>query len=339
MDNMCTPDTVLKEANGLKQNDIKSIINMDIDKSIEINQDQEVSIKSSKSKNNLIINFIIDNDEKVNNHNDINKNNLYGENGNNNGENQNQVFITRSTRNKIYIKPDIELTKPIITKLTDSELKLLSDDAFMMNLHSFYNDSNNADRKRFEKLFIILTKQLNIHDFNSIGALENICYMPKWLENLNYIDVVENLRDKYDFHYWRRIRGDGNCYYRAVLIHYLELILNSCIQSNNYNNLIALLKDIYFYQVNEKLYNYKELLKQKELTIVLFTYLIENFIEMKYDQCFYILYRVFNRTEEIGNFLIFWHKNKLADFLRLNSDIEINGIKIIIFHILILFRI
>ena len=35
--------------------------------------------------------------------------------------------------------------------------------------------------------------------------------------------IREKVEPRYS--YWRKIRGDGNCYYRAVYVHYIEYLI------------------------------------------------------------------------------------------------------------------
>jgi hypothetical protein len=60
--------------------------------------------------------------------------------------------------------------------------------------------------------------------------------------------------------------------------------------------------NIFFFNLLEHKSEYentKDLLKAKELTLILFIYIIEQFIEKKYELCFYIIYQVFNKNEDI----------------------------------------
>lgn len=38
--------------------------------------------------------------------------------------------------------------------------------------------------------------------------------------------LVSELQDKYKINFLRRIRGDGNCYYRSVYFGYFEMIIS-----------------------------------------------------------------------------------------------------------------
>ncbi len=139
---------------------------------------------------------------------------------------------------------------------------------------------------------------LNLEDANlnpdirpKIGPLSTLPHMvdcsavPSRKVNLDKILLDHlTLLDKYIFR-WRRIAGDGNCFYRAVMFTYLEKI----ILSRNQLLLKKLICDIYkkFNKNNEKIKNLSDKIKQaifkvnKELLIKILLIIYELMINSK----------------------------------------------------------
>ena len=76
-----------------------------------------------------------------------------------------------------------------------------------------------------------LNNEINQLLINKLKSLNNICYK------------------------WRKIKGDGNCFYRSIIFAYIENI----ILTNNLSKLKNIICDMYFkfkeYKLNDKLKN------------------------------------------------------------------------------------
>jgi hypothetical protein len=165
------------------------------------------------------------------------------------------------------------------------------------------------------------TSDLKPAEFCSVGIVEHISYLPLSIGE-NYINTSESL-EKFDYTYWRRIKGDGNCYYRSVLINYLEILILTTFESLNPNIFFSLIKDVYFTEFPDK---YKV---WKKNTITSLLHMYETVERYDVNLCFDMLYRCYNKCDVIEKTLIQWLRFKLASFLKSNLDFEVNGFKLI----------
>ena len=205
------------------------------------------------------------------------------------------------------------------------ELKYSKDDSKIYN-YLIKNYKKIEDVKNFMENFypdgFIKTEELGFYDFYLVGVFEDLSYYQNWMSNKALSKTITELKEKYDIFYWRRIKGDGNCYYRSILINYIELIISLSINKNKPEYFFCLIKEILFtdFPTNKK--NFHHLL----ITVLLFIY--EKIIE-KSSYAFDILYRAINKFECIEKCLIFWLKIKLSEFLKENINLELNGLKLI----------
>jgi hypothetical protein len=158
-------------------------------------------------------------------------------------------------------------------------------------------------------------------EFCSVGIVEHICYFPV-SAGKDYIDTSASLQEL-GYHYWRRVKGDGNCYYRAVLINYIEILVLSAVTDNTPGVFFSLIKDLYFTEFPT------DVQKMKDNTIVSLIFMYDALVKKDLSKCFDMLYRCYNKSDIIEKTLIQWLRFKLANFLKANLDFEVNGIKLV----------
>jgi hypothetical protein len=205
---------------------------------------------------------------------------------------------------------------------TIEELKKYSNKELLKYLNNkIMNDQGKA---KFLSYFYPngFTENLKPNEFYSVGIIEHICYFPMCMSS-NYIATADSLQGM-GYNYWRRIKGDGNCYYRSVLINYLEILILYADELKDPGIFFGLIKDLFFTQFPSK----SEMAKMNTLLSLLF--MLESLaVEKNVNKCFDMLYRCYNKSDVIEKTLIQWLRLKLADFLKANLDFEVNGIKLI----------
>ena len=163
---------------------------------------------------------------------------------------------------------------------------------------------------------------INEVDFYLIGVFEDLAYYPIWMSDDLLIDIIKKLKSKYEIYYWRRIKGDGNCYHRSILINYIEILIVSGIKNSNPMIFFCFIKEIFFtkfpYDINE--------FKEKLILMLLMIY---EQIQKKNGLAFDILYRTIHKSKFIEKTLIYWFKLKLSQFLKQNINLEIDGLKLV----------
>jgi hypothetical protein len=220
------------------------------------------------------------------------------------------------------------------------QMRKLADEEFItFILKIFYNENSQA---KFENFFYkgkkdaenteiyMLEKELKSKEFLSVGIFEDISYFPMWNNNPDYIDTANAIKKDIGCGFWKRIKGDGNCYYRGVLISYLELLILNAILLKRPMIVGLLIKDIFFSIFPPKQNEYKS------NTIVCLCAIyatilkcVKEEIEMKGYECFDLLYRCYNKSDKFEKSLIFWIRVKLTNFLKENLDLDLNGIKLV----------
>ena len=158
--------------------------------------------------------------------------------------------------------------------------------------------------------------------FASIGIFEDLSYYSFWMSDNKYSEITKIFKEKYNIYYWRRIKGDGNCFYRSVLIPYLEILLSKSLKEKNPKYFFNFIKEMLFTKFPQN----KEKFQNKLITVLLFIY---EELKKGNEKCFDILYRTINLSDSIEKTLIFWMKIKLVLFLKENLELEVNGIKLI----------
>lgn len=62
--------------------------------------------------------------------------------------------------------------------------------------------------------------------------------------NQSFIQCIESLSSDHHITGWKKSRGDGNCYYRAVISRYLEILMHPYSPIENLNVFIGILKNL-----------------------------------------------------------------------------------------------
>lgn len=229
-----------------------------------------------------------------------------------------------------------------------------------LNPETFANCKNNEEifsllykmaytkehEEKFKKFFFEAEEEKNemqSKEFTAVGIFEDISYLSFWLNNTSFSVFTNNIKETAGINYWKRIKGDGNCYYRAVLINYMELLIVNSYEKKNPEIFFSLIKDIIFTEFPKD----KERFKKLSMTVFIVMYECltsslneraeninslnsENTLKKtKIYECFDILYRAYNKSDIIEKMLILWVRLKLTNFLKKNLDLEFHGLKLV----------
>ena len=144
--------------------------------------------------------------------------------------NQIQKVISGSDELKNINKDDFLKVRKI-NKISDNDFDILKNEIISReNLDILYNDIINCDYL-----------PLNEIDFSAnVGCMLPFAFLIESLFNNNII-TIEEMNDRYELfkkyiYNYRPIKGDGNCFYRAVIFRYFEIVI--------LNKKIELLKNI-----------------------------------------------------------------------------------------------
>ena len=213
----------------------------------------------------------------------------------------------------------------IFNSLEENKLKQNNDDKEIYN----YLIRNYKTRKNKEEYINFFYPEgfkenpyINEIDFFLIGVFEDLAYYPIWMSDTLLFDIIKELKLKYEIYYWRRIKGDGNCYYRSILITYIEILIMISIKDKNPKLFFCFKKEIFFTKFPSKLNEYK-------VKLILVLLLIYEQIKKKNSLAYDILYRTIHKSKFIEKILIFWFKLKLSQFLKQNINLEIDGLKLL----------
>ena len=213
----------------------------------------------------------------------------------------------------------------IFNSLEENKLKQNNDDKEIYN----YLIRNYKTRKNKEEFINFFYPEgfkenpyINEIDFFLIGVFEDLAYYPIWMSDTLLVDIIKELKLKYEIYYWRRIKGDGNCYYRSILITYIEILIMISIKDKNPKLFFCFIKEIFFTKFPSKLNEYK-------VKLILVLLLIYEQIKKKNSLAYDILYRTIHKSKFIEKVLIFWFKLKLSQFLKQNINLEIDGLKLL----------
>lgn len=120
----------------------------------------------------------------------------------------------------------------------------------------YYRKKSTPECKTYIDPLSLDNKGLNFSNYLEIGALESIdfYFLNKGKNKQNNQGLKDNLSSDNESKVaaWRRIVGDGNCFYVGVLVNYLENILLVCQNTKSNISLISLIYDIYFTDFNNE---------------------------------------------------------------------------------------
>ena len=126
--------------------------------------------------------------------------------------------------------------------------------------------------------------QFKAKEFVSVGIFEDLSYYPKWMNESKLEQAIKTLKEKFGIFYWHRTKGDGNCFYRSVIVSYFEIIISKSIKENKPELFFCLVKEVLFTQFPEQ----KQKFHEKTLTVLLFIY---EEIQKHNEKAFDIFYR------------------------------------------------
>ena len=213
----------------------------------------------------------------------------------------------------------------VFNSLEENKLKQNNDDKQIYN-YLIRNYKTRKNKEEFINFFypdgFKEIPYINAIDFYLIGVFEDLAYYPIWMSDDLLIDIIKELKVKYEIYYWRRIKGDGNCYYRSILITYIEILIMLSIKEQNPKLFFCFVKEIFFTKFPFKLSEYK-------VKLILVLLLIYEQIKKKNSLAYDILYRTIHKSKFIEKILIYWFKLKLSQFLKQNINLEIDGLKLL----------
>ena len=213
----------------------------------------------------------------------------------------------------------------IFNSLEENKLKQNNDDKEIYN-YLIRNYKTRKNKEEFINFFypngFKENPYINEINFYLIGVFEDLAYYPIWMSDDSLINIIKELKLKYEIYYWRRIKGDGNCYYRSILITYIEILIMISIKEKNPKIFFCFIKEIFFSKFPYKLNEYK-------IKLILVLLLIYEQIKKKNSLAFDILYRTIHKSKFIEKILIYWFKLKLSQFLKQNINLEIDGLKLL----------
>ena len=213
----------------------------------------------------------------------------------------------------------------IFNSLEENKLKQNNDDKQIYN-YLIKNYKTRKDLDEFINFFypdgFKEEPYINEIYFYLVGVFEDLAYYPIWMSDDLLIDIIKELKSKYEIYYWRRVKGDGNCYYRSILINYIEILIIKGIKNSNPNIFFCFIKEIFFTKFPNDINKFKEKLL---LTLLL----IYEQVDKKSGLAFDILYRTIHKSKFIEKILIYWFKLKLSQFLKQNINLEIDGLKLV----------
>ena len=257
------------------------------------------------------------------------------------------IYMDSSITNKIYFNTDYDISPKnflekekeidkisilteyneysIFNSIEENQLKLNDDDNKIYNyLIKNYKTRDNIDEfmNYFYPNGYNNTPEMKAVEFYLVGVFEDLGYYPIWMSDEVLVNAIQEFKSKYDIFYWRRIKGDGNCFYRSIIINYIEILINISIKNDNSLIFFCFIKEIFFTKFPKE----KNTYKNKLITILLLIYKKK---KKKSSFAYDILYRSIHKSKNIEKSLIFWLKLKLSEFLKQNINLEINGLKLL----------
>ena len=240
-------------------------------------------------------------------------------------ENKNMKKETKSDESEEYSIITEYNEYSIFNSLEENQLKQNNNDKQIYN----YLIKNYKTRKNIEEFINFFYPEgfkeepyINEVDFYLIGVFEDLAYYSIWMSDDLLIDIIKELKTKYEIYYWRRIKGDGNCYYRSILINYIEILIINGIKNSNPTIFFCFIKEIFFTKFPYDINKFKE-------KLILILLIIYEQIQKKNGLAFDILYRTIHYSKFIEKILIYWFKLKLSQFLKQNINLEIDGLKLV----------
>lgn len=182
-------------------------------------------------------------------------------------------------------------------------------------------------------IFSKFNRGLEKNQYIFVGCIEDVNYLPIAKSSPKFAYLTQELNQKYNIPLWRKIKGDGNCFYRAVVFNYIELLILEAIDALSISNFNKFIIDIYLTSFPKE-HEFNKLMTLsvlvKLLTLVHLVITSPGDKKLKFNNLpFEMLYRCFNLSDKVEKTLILWLRLRIANFIVLNSSLELNGLKII----------
>ena len=192
------------------------------------------------------------------------------------------IYMDSSITNKIYFNTDYDISPKnflekekeidkisilteyneysIFNSIEENQLKLNDDDNKIYNyLIKNYKTRDNIDEfmNYFYPNGYNNTPEMKAVEFYLVGVFEDLGYYPIWMSDEVLVNAIQEFKSKYDIFYWRRIKGDGNCFYRSIIINYIEILINISIKNDNSLIFFCFIKEIFFTKFPQEKNTYK----------------------------------------------------------------------------------
>ena len=111
--------------------------------------------------------------------------------------------------------------------LKANSMKTVSKDIIDKIKSQYVNPNSDLKERVLEKIQVVPTLQ------TAIGPISSLEHLIEISTGVNDSTLHSTIYKKYEmykdvFYMWRKVKGDGNCFYRAVIFRYLEIIVLNC---------------------------------------------------------------------------------------------------------------
>lgn len=199
-------------------------------------------------------------------------------------------------------------------------------DKFIENLES-KQDKRNIERIENDLNSIMLSEDNKKYKVGKISTIEKLVEETYDFDNNKKEEIMNNLiRLQQDYFRYRKVFGDGNCYYRAIMFAYLENI----VLSNQIDKLVSIMIQLSDLNgIKEKLNEQKslpvkclKLLLQVNLNLSL-TMLLLIYRKLKkqnIEEAYQILYLNFNYCSDFDRAMVLLFRIKCYQYIDNNKD-------------------
>ena len=190
------------------------------------------------------------------------------------------------------------------------------------NLKNSIIDINNL-KKLYEHLSKLNCNFKSVACFDSVGGLSPLTYLIESNYKAN-IEMEEEMYKKYNelktyIYNYRTINGDGNCFYRAVMFRYLEIL----VLSKNIEHLQNVISDFV------KCFNSEELKSRliirgmnikPDLSSKILILIVDLLKNKMYDEAHKILVKSFSTCKKFDYAIILYFRYNLYDYIKNNEN-------------------
>ena len=129
-------------------------------------------------------------------------------------------------------------------------------------------------------------------------------------------------------YYWRVVRGDGNCYYRATMIGYIEKLITGFPDADK-----KLQHMVYWVWSNHPFYDFADMVYPewkvyREKFCGNLAYLAEVFSRFGREKAQHLFLRMVVFDEVFDKAIIFYLRKMIAHFINKNNNFSLNGLPI-----------